>query len=105
MLFWIGSVFKIILTFFEKVLAVSQKCQDTKIAKNPILKKPVNKFTDTCSNIYCHGYDYRLSPKSALNFATSFSGQLLSGANLPVKNLKTGGSSTNFNPPTRVLLW
>jgi hypothetical protein len=33
MIFWIGYAFKFFLTFFETVLAVSQKCQDAKVIK------------------------------------------------------------------------
>lgn len=44
---------------------------------------------------------YKLSPKSSLNFLTSFSCQSPIGANLPKKKRSIVGSSTNFNPPIR----
>jgi hypothetical protein len=33
MIFWIRYAFEFILTIFEKVLAVSQKCQDAKVIR------------------------------------------------------------------------
>ena len=47
--------------------------------------------------------NYRLSPKSALYFATSFSGQSDTASNLPTKKRSTLGSSTNLSPPIRSL--
>src|SRR5699024_12270506 len=48
-------------------------------------------------------YAYKLSPKSALNFATNFSGQSDVADNFPKKNRNTLGSSTNVNPPINFL--
>lgn len=60
----------------------------------------VSAFTQSSTTIV-RSPDYRLSPKSLLNFATNFSCQSPMGFRRPKKKRSTSGSSSHCRPPMR----